>query len=59
MKRRDLEQKLRALGWLLVRRGGRHDVWSNGERDLVVPRHNEINEYTAKAILKEAGGGKS
>jgi mRNA interferase HicA len=59
MKRRDLEKKLRALGWLLVRHGGRHDVWSNGERDLVVPRHNEINEYTAKAILKEAGGGKS
>jgi mRNA interferase HicA len=59
MKRRDLEKKLRSLGWLLVRHGGRHDVWSNGERDLVVPRHNEINEYTAKAILKEAGGGKS
>jgi predicted RNA binding protein YcfA (HicA-like mRNA interferase family) len=57
MKRRDLEKKLRALGWLLVRHGSRHDVWSNGERDLVVPRHNEINEYTAKAILKEAGGG--
>ena len=59
MKRRDLEKKLHALGWLLARHGGRHDVWSNGERDLVVPRHNEINEYTAKAILKEAGGGKS
>jgi mRNA interferase HicA len=59
MKRRDLEKKLRSLGWLLARHGGRHDVWSNGERDLVVPRHNEINEYTAKAILKEAGGGKA
>jgi hypothetical protein len=22
----------------------------------VITRHNEINEYTAKAILKEAGG---
>jgi len=59
MKRRDIERKLRALGWLLARHGSRHDVWSNGERDLVVPRHNEINEYTAKAILKEARGGKS
>ena len=29
-----------------------HDVWSDGEREIVVPRHNEINEYTAKAILK-------
>jgi predicted RNA binding protein YcfA (HicA-like mRNA interferase family) len=52
MKRRDIEKKLRALGWLLARHGSRH-------RDLVVPRHNEINEYTAKAILKEAGGGES
>ena len=54
MKRRDIEKKLRALGWVLVRHGGRHDVWSNGEREIVVPRHNEINEYTAKAILKDA-----
>jgi len=59
MKRRDIERELRALGWFLTRHGGRHDVWSNGERELIVPRHNEINEYTAKAILKEARGGKS
>jgi mRNA interferase HicA len=56
MKRRDLEKRLCSLGWLLVRDGARHDVWSNGEREIVIPRHNEINEYTAKAILKEAGG---
>ena len=59
MKRRNIEKKLHALWWFLARHGSRHDVWSNGERDLVVPRHNEINEYTAKAILKEAGGDKS
>ena len=58
MKRRELEKKLRALGWLLVRHGSPHDVWSTGEREIVVPRHNEINEYTARAILKEAGGGR-
>jgi len=57
MKRRDLERALRELGWSLVRHGGRHDVWAKGERELVVPRHVEINEYTARAILKEARGG--
>ena len=57
MKRRDLERALRELGWNLVRHGGRHDVWAKGERELVVPRHVEINEYTARAILKEARGG--
>ncbi len=56
MKRRDLEKRLRSLGWLLVRHGARHDVWSDGELEIVIPRHNEINEYTTKAILKEAGG---
>jgi mRNA interferase HicA len=59
MKRRDLEKRLRAAGWHLIRHGGRHDVWSNGEREIAVPRHSEINEYTAKAILREADGGKS
>ena len=48
--------KLRELGWELVRHGARHDVWSKGEHEIPVPRHNEINEYTAKGILREAQG---
>ncbi len=56
MKRRELEKQLRESGWTLSRHGGKHDVWARGERELAVPRHAEINEYTAKAILKEAGG---
>ena len=39
----------------MERHGGRHDVWRKNEREIVVPRHNDINEYTAKAILREAG----
>jgi len=58
MRRRDLEKRLRELGWHLVRHGARHDVWAQGERELVVPRHGEINEYTARAILREAAGGR-
>jgi mRNA interferase HicA len=58
MKRRDLEKRLGDLGWRPVRHGGRHDVWAKGEKEIVVPRHKEINEYTAKAILKEAEGGR-
>lgn len=46
-----LEKRLRELGWLLARHGARHDVWARDERELVVPRHVEVNEYTAKAIL--------
>lgn len=58
MKRRNLEKRLRELGWQLARHGGRHDVWAKGEREIVVPRHAEINEYAAKAILREAEGGR-
>ena len=57
MKRRDLERQLRNLGWSLARHGGKHDIWAKGDRELVVPRHVEINDYTATAILREARGG--
>ena len=57
MKRRELERRLRSLGWHPSRHGSKHDVWTKGERELAVPRHSEINEYTAEAILKEAAGG--
>ena len=58
MKRRELEKKLLTMKWKLVRHGRRHDIWSNGDDDVAVPRHREINEYTARAILREAEGEK-
>ena len=51
MKRRDLERRLRALGWTLVRTGRKHDVWSDGRNQEAIPRHAEINERLALAIL--------
>ena len=54
MKRRELERQLRSLGWRLVRHGSKHDVWSDGERQEAVPRHAEINEKLAAAILTRA-----
>lgn len=55
MKRRDLAARLTAMGWRLVRQGGSHEIWTDGESSLAVPRHREINELTAKGILKKAG----
>jgi mRNA interferase HicA len=55
MKRRELERKLKDFGYHLFRHGGRHDIWVKGENEIPVPRHGEINELTAKAILREAG----
>jgi len=54
MKRKDLERELRTLGWRIVRHGGRHDIWASGKYEIAVPRHDEVNERTAKVILKKA-----
>mgnify|MGYP000133265787 CR=1 FL=1 len=57
MKRRDLIKKLESAGYKLARNGNEHDVYLNPAtgKQAVVPRHREINELTAKTILKKAG----
>jgi mRNA interferase HicA len=56
MKRRELERRLRDFGWRLQRHGGKHDVWANADDTFTeyVPRHTEVNEALARAILKRA-----
>ena len=54
MKKRDLEKKLRNLGWWLDHHGGNHDIWTNGTITNQIPRHVEVNELLAKSILKKA-----
>ena len=54
MKRVDLEKALRDRGWRFLRHGGRHDVWTDGEREEAIPRHREIHEDLARAILRRA-----
>jgi mRNA interferase HicA len=54
MKRRELEAALRKLGWHFVRHGAKHDIWAKGEQQEPIPRHAEINEKLARAILRRA-----
>lgn len=56
MKKTQLDRRLRALGWWVFRQGGRHELWTNGEQQEVVPRHKEINEKLARKILRTAEG---
>ena len=37
----------------LERNGANHDVYSRGSDKEEIPRHNEINEKLARAILKK------
>ena len=55
MKRRDLIKKLESAGYK-AERDGNHTIYEKeGNRPVQVPRHREINENTARAILKAAG----
>lgn len=53
MKRRDLIKLFEKKGWRLEREGGDHTVYTDGERHEAIPRHNEVNERLAKALIKK------
>ncbi|MDQ7906972.1 hypothetical protein RB614_20885 [Phytohabitans sp. ZYX-F-186] len=59
MKRTDLIRKIQHAAvvagttFMLVREGGRHSVYRCGWQCLVVPRHREISEMTARGIMRD------
>ena len=55
MKRKDLIKKIEELGCQFIRHSGKHDWYMNPNTKMSqpVPRHNEINEYLAKSIIKK------
>lgn len=56
MKRIDLIKRLESAGFRNVRDVGDHTIYKmDGYPPIAVPRHREINEYTARAILRVAG----
>lgn len=52
MKQRDLVKKLEKAGFVFERHGSNHDIYRRGMEKEEVPRHNEIDERLAKAIIK-------
>lgn len=56
MKRRDLVKLLESAGYRIARDDGDHTIYEKpGFRSVQVPRHREVNENTAKGILRAAG----
>jgi mRNA interferase HicA len=55
LKRRDLIKRLEKGGFEFKEHGANHDTYKRGNDTEQVPRHNEINEITAKKILKKWG----
>lgn len=55
MKRTDLIKKLENGGFVFERHGGSHDIYAKGNIKETIPRHKEIDERLAKAILMRNG----
>ena len=62
MKQRELLDELRVIAKRksatleLVRHGGNHDHYEIRGTRLIVPRHREIPEHTARGIIRTAKG---
>lgn len=55
LKQRDLIKKLESIGFRFEKHGGNHDIYSRGKDLEQIPRHKEINERLARAILRKWG----
>lgn len=55
MKQRDLIKKLQSVGFRFERHGSNHDVYVRGTEREEIPRHKEIDERLAKAIMRRRG----
>ncbi len=52
MKQRDLLKLFYSNGWWLLREGGNHTIITNGREVESIPRHKEVSEKLAKALIR-------
>ncbi len=55
MKNTALIKLLNQNGYYFLRHGANHDLYTNGEKTIPVPRHSEIKERLAKDIIRKLG----
>ena len=53
MKQRELVKKLEKAGFIFYRHGGNHDIYIRDAQIERIPRHKEVNEQLARAILRK------
>ena len=54
MKQRELIKRLGKLGFHFERHGANHDIYTDGKTKIPIPRHKEMKEALAKAIIEQA-----
>jgi predicted RNA binding protein YcfA (HicA-like mRNA interferase family) len=55
VKRRDLIKYLEENGFVLLREGKKHSIYTNEIKTIPVKRHRTIERITANEICKQAG----
>ena len=55
VKRRDLVNYLERNGFSLLREGGNHSIYTDGNKVIPVKRHRSFNRITANNFCKQAG----
>ncbi|MBI4114816.1 MAG: type II toxin-antitoxin system HicA family toxin [Candidatus Niyogibacteria bacterium] len=45
----------RKAGFWISKTGSKHTGMTNGARKIIIPRHNRLNPYTLKSIIRDAG----
>jgi predicted RNA binding protein YcfA (HicA-like mRNA interferase family) len=55
VKRRDLVKYFEENGFHLLREGGKHSIYTNGEKTVPIKRHRVFDRITANELCKQAG----
>lgn len=53
MRQRELIKRPEAAGFVFYRHGGNHDIYIRGNQIERIPRHKEVKEKLARAILRK------
>ena len=55
VKRRDLVRYFESHGFYLLREGGNHSIYSDGNKAIPIKRHRQFDRVTANELCKQAG----
>ncbi len=55
VKRKELIKYLTQNGFFLLREGGNHSIYTNGNKTIPVKRHIQFDRITANELCKQAG----
>jgi predicted RNA binding protein YcfA (HicA-like mRNA interferase family) len=55
VKRKDIIKLFEDNGFSLLREGGNHSIYTNGEKTIPLKRHKQFDRITANELCKQAG----